>query len=57
MRDKLSVKLADPALYEKTRKGEAAVWQQKYAEVMNGLDRAESLWMLALEKLEAAETL
>jgi len=54
MRDKLSVKLADPALYETARKGEAEVWQKKYAEVMDGLDRAETLWMSALEKLEAA---
>ena len=57
MRDKLSVKLADPALYEDARKGEVAVWQGKYAEVMNGLDRAEAMWMSALEKLEAAEAL
>ncbi len=55
MRDKLSVKLADPALYEKARKGEAEVWQKKYAEVMEGLDRAETLWMAALEKLETAQ--
>ncbi|MCF6232182.1 MAG: ATP-binding cassette domain-containing protein [Rhodobacteraceae bacterium] len=57
MRDKLSVKLADPALYEDARKGEVTVWQAKYAEVMNGLDRAEALWLAALEKLEAAEVL
>ena len=57
MRDKLSVKLADPALYEDDRKGEVSVWQGKYAEVMNGLDRAEALWMAALEKLEVAEAL
>ena len=57
MRDKLSVKLADPALYEKARKGEVEVWQKKYAEVMEGLDRAEILWMAALEKLETAERL
>ncbi|MBV1927839.1 MAG: ATP-binding cassette domain-containing protein [Rhodobacteraceae bacterium] len=56
MRDKLASKLADPALYEDEKKGEAAVWQRKYSEVMNGLDRAESLWMSALEKLEIAET-
>ena len=55
MRDKLATKLADPALYEDTKKGEAEVWQRKYAEVMNGLDRAEALWMTALEKLETAE--
>ncbi|MCB2123721.1 MAG: ABC-F family ATP-binding cassette domain-containing protein, partial [Rhodobacteraceae bacterium] len=53
MRDKLSVKLADPELY--ARPDEAAIWQKKYAEVMEGLDRAEALWLKAAEKLEAAE--
>jgi len=52
MRDKLARKLADPALYE--RVGEAEVWQKKYAEVMEGLDRAEDMWLRAQEKLEAA---
>jgi ATP-binding cassette, subfamily F, member 3 len=55
MRDKLARKLADPALYETDRAGEAEVWQRKYAEVMEALDRAEALWMAAAEKLEAAE--
>ena len=55
MRDKLAHKLADPALYEKDKKGEIDVWQKKYAEVMNGLDRAEAMWMTALEKLDKAE--
>jgi ATP-binding cassette subfamily F protein 3 len=55
MRDKLAVRLADPELYEDGRLGEMAVWQSKYAEVMEGLDRAEDLWMTALERLEAAE--
>ena len=54
MRDKLATKLADPDLYE-DRADEAQVWQRKYAEVMEGLERAEALWMTALEKLEAAE--
>lgn len=54
MRDRLATKLADPDLYSDTRKGEVEVWQKKYAEVMDGLDRAEALWMAALEKLEAA---
>ena len=53
MRNKLAVKLADPALYE--RPEEAVVWQKKYAEVMEGLDKAEDLWMKAAEKLELAE--
>ena len=55
MRDKLASKLADPALYEDDRVGELEVWNRKYAEVMEGLDRAEMLWERALEKLEAAD--
>ena len=55
MRDKLAKKLADPALYEGARKDEAVVWQKKYAEVMEALDRAEALWEAALTKLEKAE--
>jgi ATP-binding cassette subfamily F protein 3 len=54
MRDKLAVKLADPALYEDARKGELDTWNAKYAEVMTALERAEALWMQALEKLETA---
>jgi ATP-binding cassette subfamily F protein 3 len=56
MRDKLAKKLADPALYEDGRKGELETWNKKYAEVMDGLGRAEELWMGALEKLEKAES-
>ena len=55
MQARLSRKLADPTLYEAGKPGEIEVWQKKYAEVMEGLDRAEALWMSALEKLEAAE--
>ena len=54
MRDRLASKLADPALYEDARKGELETWNKKYAEVMEGLDRAEALWMTAQEKLETA---
>ena len=56
MRDKLAKKLADPALYEDGKAGELATWNKKYAEIMDGLDRAETLWMAALEKLEKAES-
>ena len=56
MRDKLAAKLADPALYEDARIGELETWNRKYAEVMDGLERAEALWMAALEKLEEAES-
>ncbi|MEM6563908.1 MAG: ATP-binding cassette domain-containing protein, partial [Pseudomonadota bacterium] len=54
MRDKLANKLADPALYEDSNIGELEVWNRKYAEVMEALDRAENIWMQALEKLERA---
>ncbi|PUB12764.1 ABC-F family ATP-binding cassette domain-containing protein [Yoonia sediminilitoris] len=55
MRDKLAKKLADPTLYEDGKAGELATWNKKYAEVMDGLERAEAMWMAALEKLEKAE--
>ena len=55
MREKLAAKLADPELYEDARLGEREVWQKKYAEVMEGIDRAEAIWMAAQENLEQAE--
>ena len=55
MRDKLATRLADPGLYSDADPGVLASWQRKYAEVMDALDRAEALWMRALEKLERAE--
>lgn len=54
MRDRLATKLADPALYEDGRKGELETWNKKYGEVMEGLDRAEAMWLTAQEKLDAA---
>ncbi|MGR3616652.1 MAG: ABC-F family ATP-binding cassette domain-containing protein [Paracoccaceae bacterium] len=56
MRDKLDDKLADPDLYDPGRQGDLGVWQRKHAEVINALERAEGLWMKALEKLEEAES-
>jgi ATPase components of ABC transporters with duplicated ATPase domains len=55
MREKLAEKLADRSLYEDARVGELEVWNRKYAEVMQGLDKAEALWVSAAERLEAAE--
>ena len=55
MSDKLSAKLADPALYEDDKVGELEVWNRKYAELRGAMEKAETLWMAALEKLEAAE--
>ncbi|SEO68118.1 ATP-binding cassette, subfamily F, member 3 [Salinihabitans flavidus] len=55
MRDKLDEKLMDPAIYDPERSGEMEIWQQKHAEVREGLERAETLWLRAQERLEAAE--
>ncbi|MGY6697738.1 MAG: ABC-F family ATP-binding cassette domain-containing protein [Roseinatronobacter sp.] len=55
MRDKLARKLADTALYEADRAGDLRVWQAKYAEVMEALDRAEAMWMAAQEAVDAAQ--
>jgi ATP-binding cassette subfamily F protein 3 len=54
MRDRLATKLAEPALYEQARVGELETWQKKYAEVMEGLDRAEAMWLKAEARLESA---
>lgn len=54
MRDQLAVKLSDPELYAPDMGGQAEIWQRKYAEVMDGLERGEALWTDAVEKLEQA---
>jgi ATP-binding cassette subfamily F protein 3 len=54
MSEKLAKRLADPALYEPERIGEMEVWQRKYAEVSQALERAEGLWLRAEERLERA---
>ena len=55
MREKLQEKLADPELYDETKKQDLAVWTAKFAEVEDAMGRAETLWLEAQEKLEAAE--
>ena len=40
--------------YEADRKGDLDVWNRKYAEVMDAMDRAEAMWMKAAEALEEA---
>jgi len=55
MKEKLDAKLADPTLYDGSKSDDIAVWQKKHAEVVEAMDRAEALWMDALEKLESAE--
>ncbi|WP_372573180.1 ABC-F family ATP-binding cassette domain-containing protein [Ruegeria jejuensis] len=55
MHDKLSSKLADPTLYEEDKVSDLEVWNRKFAEVVEAMERAETLWMEAAERLEAAE--
>jgi len=54
MLEKLDVKLADPSLYNDPH--EARKWSLKRDEATQAMARAETLWLTALENLEAAET-
>ena len=54
IREKMAGKLADPTMYDAERLSDAEALQKKFAEVEDGLERAEMLWMKALERLEAA---
>ena len=53
MLDRIAEKMADPALYDDP--AEAEKWGRKHAEATQALPRAETLWLDALERLEAAE--
>ena len=54
IRERLAQKLADPRLYSDGQQSEAESLQKTFAEVEEGLERAEALWMKSLERLEAA---
>ena len=53
MLEKISARMADPALYDDPTQAEK--WGRKHAEATEALPRAEALWLEALERLEAAE--
>ncbi len=55
MHEKLSVKLADPALYEDDRVRDLESWNRKFSEIVEAMQKAESLWVAAAERLEQAE--
>ncbi|MDF2139923.1 ABC-F family ATP-binding cassette domain-containing protein [Paenirhodobacter sp. CAU 1674] len=55
MLEKLDAIMADPALYEPARAGDAEKWAKKHAEAREAMARAEELWMAALEALETAQ--
>ncbi len=52
MRDNIDRRLGNKALYERGDHEEIEKWTKKRKEVMKGLERAESLWMKALERVE-----
>ncbi len=56
MHDKLSAKLADPSLYEDGKINDLETWNRKFAEVVEAMQKAESLWVAAAERLEQAES-
>ena len=56
MHEKLSAKLADPALYEDDKINDLETWNRTFAEVTEAMQKAESLWVAAAERLEQAET-
>ncbi|MFO1106229.1 MAG: ABC-F family ATP-binding cassette domain-containing protein [Amaricoccus sp.] len=53
MRAAIDSRLANPILYARSDAAEMASLQKKRAEVIEGLERAEALWLAALERLEA----
>ncbi|MEM7470957.1 MAG: ABC-F family ATP-binding cassette domain-containing protein [Pseudomonadota bacterium] len=55
MQDELAKRLADPAIYEDANAAKRDVYQKKYAEVMDAMDRAESMWLKAQDRLEKAQ--
>ncbi|MEX0306895.1 MAG: ABC-F family ATP-binding cassette domain-containing protein [Ruegeria sp.] len=56
MHDKLSAKLADPALYEDDRINDLETWNRKFTEVVEAMQKAEALWVTAAERLDQAES-
>ncbi|MEM6408234.1 MAG: ABC-F family ATP-binding cassette domain-containing protein [Pseudomonadota bacterium] len=55
MQDELAKRLADPAIYEGANASKREVYQKKYAEVLEAMDRAETMWLKAQDKLEKAQ--
>ncbi|SNS44154.1 ABC-F family ATP-binding cassette domain-containing protein [Tropicimonas sediminicola] len=56
MRETLAERLADPSVYDEANRDRLDLWQKKFAEVEEAMERAEALWMDAAERLEAAQS-
>ncbi|MEO1551125.1 MAG: ABC-F family ATP-binding cassette domain-containing protein [Pseudomonadota bacterium] len=55
MLNKLDAKFAEPGFYQDTPMAELTRWQAKHAEVLEAIDKAEALWLTALEAQDAQE--
>jgi len=53
MLDRLDAKLAEPGFYQDTPMDEITRWQEKHSEVTAAIEKAETLWLQALEAEEA----
>ncbi|MDP2087212.1 MAG: ATP-binding cassette domain-containing protein, partial [Gemmobacter sp.] len=54
LRATVSTMLTDPRLYDDSRAPELQNWNRKFAEIEVAMGRAEALWLVAQERLEAA---
>ena len=45
-----------PRVYDDANRDKLDLWQGKFAEVEEAMERAETLWMAAVEKLESAQS-
>ena len=54
MREHISARLASPDMYKDENLRDMEKWRRKYTEVVEGIGRAESLWISAQERLEKA---
>ncbi len=54
MREAIDARLANPILYARSSQQEMEALHKKRAEILDGLDRAEALWIVAVERLDAA---
>lgn len=54
MRLKMEKRLADPDLYQSSKSGEFETLQRKSSELNQAIEKAEALWVKAVDKLEKA---
>lgn len=55
MRNRLATAMAAPDLYDPARRAELELFNRKHSELEDAFEKAEALWMNAVEQLENAE--